>query len=279
MTARWSLFVGALAAAVALTGRPTWSQAEPSEVPVVTRQLGSKAELKPFLSVPLESKVRDTVVITEGYDYLQELSLHPSVKRHYAVDFQVRRGTPVLAAADGYAFASYHLVYLEDRFQGKRMGFGLGRFVQIWHPQAGVYTLYAHLGQIDSSVRYHQPVRLDEGWDPAKLYVPVEEFLKLAAPVKRGQRIGTVGTSGLSLLGDGEHPNNVNLPTWDPAGPHLHFEVYTRGANGRGKVLRWDPFGLEQTSPAYKGIFRELATGYFLPDPKTGWPLFADQPL
>lgn len=238
----------------------------------------SKQDVKPFMAVPFPESLRDTVVVSEGWDYLHEVPLHPKIVRHAANDYKCPKGTPVLAAADGYAFASYHLVFLDDRFEGKRMGFGLGRFVQIWHPQAGVYTSYAHLNKIDESLLYavyHAPQMKDSGWDPGELYRSVDDFLKIAVPVKKGQKIGEVGTSGLSLEGDGESPDKVDLPTWDPAGPHLHLEVYTRGLDGRGKVLRLDPFGIEGTEPAYKGIFKKPAMGLFLRDPKTGFPMFA----
>ncbi len=100
---------------------------------------------------------------------------HPILKRHRphnGVDFAAPRGTPVRTVADGkVTYASW---------KG-----GFGRLVRIDHP--GPYaTEYAHLHRIDKRVR-------------------------VGAWVKRGQRIGSVGATGLAT------------------GPHLHFGLFKNG--------------------------------------------------
>ncbi len=98
---------------------------------------------------------------------------HPILKRimpHHGIDLAANRGTPILAAADGYV-----------TFTGRNGGYGL--FVVIDH-KYGFKTKYGHL---------------------QKIYVRRGQF------VKRGDKIGEVGNTGLSTA------------------PHLHYEVHYRG--------------------------------------------------
>ncbi|MCD6113508.1 MAG: M23 family metallopeptidase [Bacteroidales bacterium] len=96
--------------------------------------------------------------------------IHPIFKRrmfHEGLDYSARKGTNVYASGDGKVIMA------------KRTRFGYGNKIVIDHGY-GYKTAYAHLDKI--KVRKGQKV-------------------------KRGQVIGTVGTSGLST------------------GPHLHYEV------------------------------------------------------
>ena len=98
---------------------------------------------------------------------------HPILKRimpHHGIDLAANRGTPILAAADGYV-----------TFTGRNGGYGL--FVVIDH-KYGFKTKYGHL---------------------QKIYVRRGQF------VKRGDKIGEVGNTGLSTA------------------PHLHYEVHYHG--------------------------------------------------
>ena len=110
---------------------------------------------------------------------------HPVLKKkrpHNGVDFAAPRGTPVRAVANGKVTRA-----------GRIHGFG--RIVRIDHP--GPYgTEYAHLHKIAKGVR-------------------------VGARVKRGQVIGTVGSTGLAT------------------GPHLHFGLFKNGkyVNPLGKNL------------------------------------------
>jgi murein DD-endopeptidase MepM/ murein hydrolase activator NlpD len=91
---------------------------------------------------------------------------------HTGVDFPAATGTPVSAAARGRV-----------TFAGRSVG-GWGLLVIVDHG-GGVRTMYAHLSRIDARV---------------------------SQPVAVGQRLGRVGSTGLST------------------GPHLHFEVRLGGA-------------------------------------------------
>jgi murein DD-endopeptidase MepM/ murein hydrolase activator NlpD len=209
--------------------------------------MGQSRNINPFLTLP----VKQQVVITEGWNYDAEVKFHPDTQIHSAVDFQAPRGTPVFAAADGLAVQSFHTSYLDKPYvdeSGKshRLGFGIGHFIQIWHPEQQVFTSYCHLEKVDPAVPYVAPTGEHGLYAPAVVYLPLDEMLKSCKPVKRGQLIGYIGDTGLSDNYE-ESPDvtrdHGKLPTWDPAGPHLHFEVYTRNAVGR-KDQRWDPYGI-----------------------------------
>lgn len=100
---------------------------------------------------------------------------HPILKRkrpHNGVDFAAPRGTPVRAVADGKITTAGWVG-------------GFGRLIRIDHP--GPYmTEYAHLNRIAKGI-------------------------KTGNSVKRGQVIGTVGSTGLAT------------------GPHLHFGLFKNG--------------------------------------------------
>lgn len=89
--------------------------------------------------------------------------IHPVLNKrrmHYGVDFGVWTGTAVYATGNGIV---------------KRTGYdaGLGRFVEIEHPDAGYITRYAHLSRIPTGI--HQ-----------------------GKVVLRGEQIGISGNTGLS---------------------------------------------------------------------------------
>jgi hypothetical protein len=91
---------------------------------------------------------------------------------HKGVDHTASFGTPVYASGDGVIeFADYR-------------SNGYGKYVIIDHGVDGLSSLYAHL----------QSINVSEG-----------------EKVVRGQQIGTIGSTGLSL------------------GPHLHYEVHVNG--------------------------------------------------
>lgn len=89
---------------------------------------------------------------------------------HSGIDFRARRGSPVLATADG------KVIY------AARKG-GYGNLIEVKHAD-GRSTRYAHLSKI---------------------------LVKVGTKVKRGQKIGKVGSTGRST------------------GPHLHYEVRIHG--------------------------------------------------
>ncbi len=113
----------------------------------------------------------DGARITSGFGMRQ----HPIAgftRMHQGVDFAAPVGTPVMASADGMVETA-----------GPRNGYG--RAVELRHA-GGTETLYAHLSSFAP------------GLAPGK-------------PVRQGQMIGRVGSSGLS------------------SGPHLHYELVQDG--------------------------------------------------
>ncbi len=97
-------------------------------------------------------------------------SEHPFTKvpyMHLGIDIAYRMGTPVVATANGHVLEKRH----------EPMGFG--NYIVIRH-KYGFFTKYAHLNQV---------------------------FVEEGETVQQGQKIGTLGSTGLST------------------GPHLHYEV------------------------------------------------------
>lgn len=100
---------------------------------------------------------------------------HPillSSKMHTGVDWAARLGAPILSASEGTVILAGWAA-------------GYGRRVEIQHAD-GVVTAYSHMSRFSTDI---QP----------------------GTPVRQGQVIGFVGSSGLST------------------GPHLHFEVLVNG--------------------------------------------------
>jgi len=91
------------------------------------------ASPRPFLSIPFSLSDAKSVQITEGWKYSAEERKVHGFPTHYAVDFAAPRATPVYAAAPGYAISSFHVGYA-GMYDGKRVGYGLGKFVQVWNP-------------------------------------------------------------------------------------------------------------------------------------------------
>lgn len=208
----------------------------------------------PFLYLPFSSET-PFEEITEGWLYsAAEQAVH-GYKTHYAVDFKAPLGTPVYAAADGLSVASSHFVYLQRFHEEKQVGFGLGNFVQIWHPEAKLFTQYGHLER-SADIPYLNPVPKGDGWDPVPAYRHLSgEILAKAKPVKRGDLIGWVGDSGCSWgykeMPGQPRPDPQQFPSWDET--HLHFEVFDRDAEGK-KQTRLDPFDIYSQAEAYKGL-------------------------
>ena len=199
--------------------------------------------------------------MTESWVYsAAERSIH-GYTNHGGIDFAAPRGTPVYAAADGYALSSSHFVPLAKEYNGKSpLGFGLGEFVQIWHPDQGVYTSYSHLSKVSSDIPYFKPECDNTGYcDPKVIYASTDDIMDKAKFIKRGTLIGYVGDTGLSW-GYTEQPRKVRsytkFPSWDET--HLHFEMYTRDPVKFTKANRYDLFGIygrlsQYTASSYTG--------------------------
>lgn len=224
---------------------------------------------KAFLSIPFSHADRGKIQISEGWKYSEEEKAIHGYATHYAVDFAAPRGTPIYAATSGYALSSFHIAYAGEH-EGKKVGFGLGRFVQIWNPQHKTYVSYSHLDGVGPGIPYVAPKRAKnaEGlvtYDPTIVYRPLPEVLKVAKFVRKGQLIGSVGDTGLSW---GYQENlakrdATKYPSWDE--PHLHFEVYRRGSGG-SKQERYDPFGFYSAAEAYQSWSQAL-NGLWLTTP------------
>ncbi|MDA3935061.1 MAG: M23 family metallopeptidase [Gammaproteobacteria bacterium] len=105
---------------------------------------------------------------------------------HKGVDFADRRGAPVIAAADGVVAYTYRRNET-DYVTG-------AKGVVLWHPEFNLYSGYNHLSRI---------------------------AVTAGAAVKRGQQIGTNGTSGL---------RKNRIPGSIPA--HVHLSLRTASNKG-----------------------------------------------
>ena len=152
-------------------------------LPVITTPAAMAADSapKPFLSVPFSYADREKLTISEGWKYTEEEKAVHGYATHYAVDFAAPRGTPIYAATSGYAISSFHIAYAGEH-EGKKVGFGLGRFVQIWNPQQKVYVPYSHLDGVVAGIPYTSPQKgtTAEGlviYDPTIAYQPLAQLM------------------------------------------------------------------------------------------------------
>ena len=200
-----------------------------------------------LLSLPFAKGTN--VRIAEGWLYsAQEQQIHGR-KVHYSIDFAAERGTPVYAAADGLAVASFDTEE-DGKYQDKTIGFGYGRFVQVWNAETGLFAIYAHLETIAPTISYEEPTHTELGWKPL-LPKSAEEIKEhQSTPIKKGDLIGYVGDSGLTW-GYTETPQNrpdpAKFPSWDET--HLHFEVFRYNAAGEKEAF--DPYGLYAAADKY----------------------------
>lgn len=216
--------------------------------------------LKPFLCLPFKEQVHK---ITEGWHYSeQEKSIH-GLSGHGGIDFAFPRGTKVLAAADGWAIASYFWKPVKNKdgssrlYEGKEVGMGLGYFVQIYHPEVHLYTSYGHLERVVEKIRFHRPIKVKDVLWPIGNKIDPENFsrYRFAKFVRAGDLIGYVGDSGLTwgYLDYPQRPNTHKYPSWDKT--HLHFEVFTR-IGSRKKKKYFDPYGIKSDFKDYPGSDR-----------------------
>lgn len=241
---------------------------------VVTAQPAAAFKIVPAeLSIPLKGP---NATIGEGWKYSEEEKSIHGFANHNAIDFEAPRNTPVYAAADGYAISSFHSAPLVRIHQWKGpLGFGLGNFVQMWHPELGVYTSYSHLERVNTKVvPYIEPKCGETSCDPQVVYQSPDDIVKVAKFVKRGELIGWVGDTGLGwgyVDKPGVRPDPKQFPSWDHT--HLHFEVYDRDPVRFLKQNRYDPYG-------WYGELAQYQTGKMSPNAlwkvdTKGRPVFA----
>lgn len=109
--------------------------------------------------------VKEYFDITEGFIYSHLERKRHGNHFHKGVDYETKWGTPVLAAASGYAIAGYHRFPILNKdgtlrlSHGKPISNGLGYFVQIYHPkkisgvQGGRNTQYGHLSRFGEGIK------------------------------------------------------------------------------------------------------------------------------
>ncbi|GAB4159701.1 MAG: hypothetical protein Fur003_3430 [Candidatus Dojkabacteria bacterium] len=109
--------------------------------------------------------------VQNGHQHISEAYIYTKAERdrhgnyfHKSIDYAVPYGSPVYAAADGYAVAFYHrfAVFNQDMsprlFNNKPIGNGLGYAIQICHPaevsgvEGGRYTQYGHLAGFSEEI-------------------------------------------------------------------------------------------------------------------------------
>lgn len=204
---------------------------------------------KQYLSLPVK---RRDYQITEGWIYTNEEREIHGYAEHGAVDFALPRGSEVLAAAAGYAIASYsRYLTLNEKYRkqmlykGKPIGFDLGYFVQIYHPESGRYTEYGHLEKIAGKIPFSIPRQMKDGrFIPFGHKINPSKYstYKNAVWVERGDVIGFIGDSGLSWGYEDYpvRPDPNEFPSWDKT--HLHFEEFSR--NKYRRRVRRDPYDI-----------------------------------
>ena len=94
--------------------------------------------IKPFLELPFKEK---KYKITAGwfYDAKDFITKKLGSNRHFAIDFGLKEGTSVIAAASGWAISSYHHFLIKNqkdkrkfiRYKGNLVSSGQGNFVII----------------------------------------------------------------------------------------------------------------------------------------------------
>lgn len=237
---------------------------------------------KPFLGKLFQDDVKPT--ITTGYKYTkEEISIH-GVENHRAIDFDVVRGTEVLAPCDGwYVATSGEGLLLEEDGKPKKLSVAKARknnpiyaninppqktgtwpiyfgayTVQGWHGH-GRYTQYLHLDSTNKKIPYYKPTIDKESKEIQNsdiLRVTVDTYKKSAKAVflTKGESIGNAGMTGCGW-GKPSYDYAKFLPDGRPdfsevdypyyTNPHLHFAVFgKRVPRSRNTVKMYDPFGI-----------------------------------
>lgn len=141
-------------------------------------------------------------------------------------------------------------------YKKKRVWFGLGYFVQIYHPKYDIFTTYAHLSEISSKIKVHASRKISRFFIPVghKILPEKLEQYKFAVKIRKGDLIGYSGDSGLGWGYSDylERPDPKKHPSW--AETHLHFEVFVRGGSRRTKK-HFDPYGIKNEGSYYPDSF------------------------
>ncbi|MBU0649830.1 M23 family metallopeptidase [Patescibacteria group bacterium] len=202
--------------------------------------------IDPFLELPFKE---NEYKITGGWFYSDTDFITNTLRsnNHYAIDFELKRGTPVSAAASGWALTSYHHFLIKDqddkrkfvRNKGELISSGQGNFIIIYHPKQELFTQYGHLENVNSSIPFYQSEKKRGKVIPPTAKFQPSFFAKPRAIwVEQGNLLGYVGTSGLR-------------GNWST--PHFHFEVYRYRDKdgGKPKDSYVDPYDIYKSSNSY----------------------------
>lgn len=192
------------------------------------------------------------------------------VKEHRAIGFAMPRGTPILAAADGWYVATYAEAAIKEEDGSPKMlsladarrlntsnpdlnppepGDGpwsvyFGSYViQGWHGR-GRYIQYAHIDYAIESIPYYPSVVSENSgnyYHHPVLQAPVTGYKKpgVAVFIRQGEVIGWAGSTGCgcgrrciddAIMTSGGRPDFRQVNYTYYDGPHLHFMVFGRRA-------------------------------------------------
>jgi hypothetical protein len=235
----------------------------------VTRPPGT-VQPQPFAALPFPKVVAPLLRVTNGwYEEEQELKVIGNDDFHAALDFEgMPCGTPVLAAADGVAVATYqsgierggeapydpndpynpHTDW-KDPVTGHTGWLGFAGLVvelqtNVVVPGFQNATLqYFHLAAVNPAIKWLAPDRDPdtvtwdgkhvENWTPNAIRKSQADIRAIATPVKRGQLLGWLGDTG------------INFGYNDHFVPELH-QVLPRDRHANPP---WDPQGAGATTP------------------------------
>ncbi len=162
------------------------------------RELAALAEKRSDWLVQMPAILPANGRVTSGFGQ----RFHPILKvsrMHAGIDILLPVGSAVYATGDG-------------RILETGRNSGLGNFVKVQHPATGYVTVYGHLSEIPSEI-------------------------KRGKQVKRGERIGLSGNSGMSTA------------------PHLHYEVRDASRRPFNPIYFFLP---SMTPDQYREMFESL---------------------
>lgn len=233
---------------------------------------------KPFLGRIFTADVAPK--ISEGWLYgPEETAIYGGYDAHHAVDFAVPLGTPVLAAADGIAVASFEEVAIrypgpEARtWRGESVFWGYGLFVIVLHAN-GLTTAYAHLHRLALALQrvYLKPFEHADGDVTAPITrLEAQDFHTTypAVRIKAGEIIGFSGITGMGMGGRTYDNWRHNKPYRANDEEHVHFAL-SRLPAFTAETEYLDPFNIYGAHaadyPAYREDWSGLPGSLWLPD-------------
>ena len=234
-----------------------------------------RGKTRPFLSRIFGNSL--TPIINEVWRYSeQEAAVYGGYTDHHGIDFAVPSGTPVLAAASGYALASFEEVPIrhpgpqQNIWQGEPVYWGLGLFVIIVHSD-GFTTTYAHLQAVAPQLNRAYIEPLLSRSDAIPPFAPLQDLKSArqhgAVKVRAGQLIGYSGITGMGM-GVRTYDNWLaGKPYRVNDDEHVHFAVSSMPALAAGTAYV-DPFGIYGAAaaeyPAYMSDWSQLPGSLWL---------------